>query len=61
MVGEKQAPKGPLVASAKYEQAPNTIGPLILWDGWHRAAAWHERCKIGKSSCITCYLILTAK
>ncbi len=61
MVGEEQAPNGALVASVEYEQAQNTIGPLILWDGWHRAAAWHERCNNGKSSCITCYVILTAK
>lgn len=60
MVDETQPPKGPLVASAKYQQSKNAVGHLILWDGWHRAAAWHQRCKIGKSSCITCYLILTA-
>lgn len=60
MVDAETPPKGPLIASAKHEQSSNTIGPLILWDGWHRAAAWYERCRIGKPSCISCYLIFTA-
>lgn len=53
--------EGPLVASATYQAAPAPIGPIILWDGWHRAAAWRQRFLNGKPSTISAFLILTAR
>jgi hypothetical protein len=60
MVEAATPPKGPLVTSAIF-QPPTTISQIILWDGWHRAGAWRERHRLGKSSHISAFLILTAK
>ena len=54
-------PAGPLVASARFQPPQNSIGPITLWDGWHRAAAWRERCRNGRPSRISAFLILTRK
>jgi hypothetical protein len=60
MVRAATPPEGPLVTSAQL-QSSAPLGPIFLWDGWHRSAAWRERCKTGKLSRISGYLILTAK
>lgn len=54
--------EGPLVVTATCQVTPDgPIGRIILWDGWHRAAAWRRLFLSGKSSSMTAYLILTAK
>ena len=53
--------EGPLVVTATHRAAPDRIGPIILWDGWHRAAAWRQLYQSGKPSTMSAYLILTAK
>jgi hypothetical protein len=60
MVAAATPPKGPLVTSAKF-QPSTAIGRITLWDGWHRAGAWRERHRLGTSSHISAFLVLTAK
>jgi hypothetical protein len=50
-------PAGPLVAAAHVSGQ----GPFVLYDGWHRAAAWRYRCLTGRSANISAHLILCAK
>jgi hypothetical protein len=52
-----ESPQGPLVGAC-YE---SFAAPIMLYDGWHRAAAWFERCRTGRPSTITSYLIRWAK
>lgn len=53
--------EGPLVVTATHRETPAPIGPIILWDGWHRAAAWRRLFLDGKPLTMSVYLILTAK
>lgn len=53
--------EGPLIVTATHQAAPAPIGPIVLWDGWHRAAAWRQLLLCGKPSPMSAYLILTAK
>jgi hypothetical protein len=50
-------PAGPLVASVHSSGS----GPYVLYDGWHRAAAWLDRCKSGKVSNIAAHLIVCGR
>jgi hypothetical protein len=50
-------PQGPLVAAIR-ESGPT---PIILYDGWHRSAAWFERCRTGRHSNISAHLLLWTK
>lgn len=38
---------------------PLQIGRLTVYDGWHRAAAWLERCNKGLVSMLRSYLVIT--
>ena len=51
--------QGKLVAEARVDSAAQAVGPIVLYDGWHRAAAWAERMEQGRESPITAHLILT--
>ena len=51
------APSGPLIAAIH----ASGQGPLVLYDGWHRAAAWHHRCKSNRPSNISAHVILYAR
>jgi hypothetical protein len=33
-------------------------GPMALYDGTHRAAAWRQRCGEGKAESISAFLVL---
>lgn len=52
-----EPPAGPLVGAV--HQSGN--GPIVLYDGWHRAAAWFERCRNGNLSPIDAQLIIFTK
>jgi hypothetical protein len=61
MVAADGPPGGSLIGSARRPPPTGIIGPIVLWDGWHRGAAWRERWREGKVSRMSAYLILTAK
>jgi hypothetical protein len=50
-------PLGPLVAAIH----ASGQGPFVRYDGWHRAAAWRQRCSSGRGSNISAHLILCAR
>lgn len=53
---------GRLFCAAKVKQSnPLRIGRLTLYDGWHRAAAWLQRCNSGRVSAIRSYVVVTSK
>ena len=51
------APCGPLIGAIHQ----SGHGPIILFDGWHRAAAWFERCRSGRPASIEAQLIIFKK
>lgn len=51
---------GRLLAAAKLnDRNGGVLGPIVLYDGWHRAAAWKTRINQHRSTSITSYLIIT--
>lgn len=60
MVDDQVPPQGHLVGAAELvDLTAHQLGTVVLYDGWHRAAAWIERCKQGKPSTITAFLVVT--
>lgn len=52
---------GPIIVSAQYQPPPHPIGPIVLWDGWHRAAAWRQRFRQGIRTPLSAFLVVTAQ
>jgi len=50
-------PQGPLVLAVL---APGP-SPLVVFDGWHRSAAWFERCRGGRPSNLSAHLLIWTK
>lgn len=51
---------GWVLAVAKLMDArTGRVGPLVLYDGWHRAAAWFERNRQGLSSTLAAFLVVS--
>ncbi len=49
---------GPLVCTAQTDGSKSYVAPIIVFDGWHRVAAWTEQ--LGRVDYpITAYLIIT--
>lgn len=62
MVERPQPPDGRVICGAELlDAATHQIGPLVLYDGWHRAAAWHERCRLGRPEPLGAYVVLTRR
>jgi hypothetical protein len=60
LVQQASPPDGRLVAAARLEDAATgRLGPAVLYDGWHRAAAWCTRVSQGRPSPMQSYLIVT--
>ncbi len=60
LVEEPECSEGSLVCAAEViDQTANQLGAVVLYDGWHRVAAWFERLEMGRSSDIDVYLIVT--
>jgi hypothetical protein len=54
---------GPLVCTMRAAEGDprRPQGPVVIYDGWHRAAAWFSHVEAGRSYPITADLILTAQ
>jgi hypothetical protein len=62
MVASPDAASGAWVGAATLLDAEkNQLGPVVLYDGWHRAAAWRECCKMGRPSAQRAFLVLTQR
>jgi hypothetical protein len=62
LVDDSAPPAGQLIGAAELvNPTANQLSAVVLYDGWHRAAAWAERSKIGQPSNITAFLIVTRK
>lgn len=60
MVDDVSLPEGRLVCAARLVDATaNKISTVVLYDGWHRAAAWVARIKQGRPTAIDAFLIVT--
>ena len=51
------APEGPLITAMHVSGQ----GPIRIYDGWHRIAAWYTRNRSGTSSNISAHLILLTR
>lgn len=53
-------PEGQLIVAAELiDPVKHHLGAFMLYDGWHRAAAWVERNKQGKASNMAAFLVVT--
>lgn len=60
LVERPEPPEGRVICGAELlDAATRRIGLLVLYDGWHRAAAWHERCRLGRGEPLGAYVVLT--
>lgn len=57
LVASIDSPRGPFLAAAT-QTAPNEIDQLIVYDGWHRLSAWHQRVREGRPSNIQGFLVI---
>ena len=51
------SPQGPVVA-AVLQPGPS---PIVVFDGWHRGAAWFERCRTRRPSNLSAHLLIWTK
>jgi hypothetical protein len=62
MVAGAAAVAGPMICTATLPEGSDTMEPpLIIFDGWHRGAAWLEHGRRGHRYPIGAYLILTRR
>ena len=62
MVDDPAPPEGQLIGAAELvDRAAHHFGTVILYDGWHHAAAWVEQSKLGKPSNIAAFLVVTRR
>jgi len=47
------------MVSAPNHDLSNPLGPVVIYDGWHRAAAWFEHIRSGRQYPILADLIIT--
>ena len=60
LVEAPDPPMGRVVAAVEVlDRVRNQFSPFILYDGWHRAAAWRERIRRGRPSLLNAYVIFT--
>ena len=52
--------EGPLICTAKSDGSDGFIPPIVVFDGWHRVAAWTDQLE-NDDYPISAYLILTRK
>lgn len=53
-----------LVSPMLEEPATDTslsLGPLTVYDGWHRVAAWKQRCESGQPGTLGAHLVVTTR
>jgi len=61
MADSDQPVVGPLICAAPVssDDRARVLGPIVLYDGWHRAAAWWTQVDRGANYDIDAYLVLT--
>jgi hypothetical protein len=60
LVSGSGAPVGPIFAAGTGSPDSQSVESLVLYDGWHRAAAWFERARLGKAdSPLNGYVVLS--
>ena len=59
MVEDPAVATGRIVCAADFaNHDARQLGTIVLYDGWHRAAAWVERNRTGNPSVLEAYLII---
>jgi hypothetical protein len=61
MADSAQPVEGPLICTVPVssDDRAQMLGPIVLYDGWHRAAAWWMQVDRGGNYHIDAYLVLT--